>query len=125
MVSRAERTRQVEMVNHLHRDSQQRLRQAYNQLWEWSLAESETHSITHQEEKHESSCLYARVSSRRQEQEGTIQSQIAELKAYILAQSWVLAPEHVYIDDGVSGSQLARPAWIGYEMTPGWAALSG
>lgn len=54
--------------------------------------------------------LYARVSSRRQEQEGTIQSQIAELKAYILAQSWVLAPEHVYIDDGVSGSQLARPA---------------
>jgi site-specific DNA recombinase len=54
--------------------------------------------------------LYARVSSRRQEQEGTIESQIAELTGYIQSQPWTLAPEHIYIDNGVSGSQLARPA---------------
>jgi site-specific DNA recombinase len=52
--------------------------------------------------------LYARVSSDTQKQEGTIESQIAELKRQIAAAGHVLVKE--YIDDGYSGTQLDRPA---------------
>jgi site-specific DNA recombinase len=50
--------------------------------------------------------LYARVSSDRQKQEQTIESQVAELKRQIAAAGHTLVKE--YIDDGYSG--LDRPA---------------
>ena len=52
--------------------------------------------------------LYARVSSDAQQKEGTIESQVAELKRQIAAAGHVLVKE--YIDDGVPGPLLDRPA---------------
>src|SRR5262244_2160108 len=52
---------------------------------------------------------YARVSTH-QQHEGTIESQQHSLKYYIQSQEWSLLPEHEYIDDGVSGARLDRPA---------------
>jgi site-specific DNA recombinase len=54
--------------------------------------------------------LYARVSTSHQQQEGTVESQRRMLKAYIQSQEWTLLPEHAYIDDGISGARLDRPA---------------
>jgi site-specific DNA recombinase len=52
--------------------------------------------------------LYARVSTDTQKQEGTIQSQLAELKRQITAFGHELVKE--YVDDGHSGKYLDRPA---------------
>jgi len=52
--------------------------------------------------------LYARVSTDAQQKEGTIESQIVELKRQIADAGQVLVKE--YIDDGYSGSLLDRPA---------------
>ncbi len=52
--------------------------------------------------------LYARVSTDAQKQEGTIESQIAELRRQIAAGGHVLVKE--YIDDGYTGSRMDRPA---------------
>jgi site-specific DNA recombinase len=54
--------------------------------------------------------LYARVSTPNQHQEGTIASQIHSLHLYIRQQGWSLLPTHEYIDEGVSGARLDRPA---------------
>ena len=54
--------------------------------------------------------LYARVSTLNQQQEGTIASQIQSLHLYIRQQEWSLLPTHEYIDEGVSGARLDRPA---------------
>ena len=54
--------------------------------------------------------LYARVSSSRQEQERTIESQLDALRTYAAAHGYEVAPQHVFCDDGYSGSQLDRPA---------------
>ena len=54
--------------------------------------------------------IYARVSSKRQEQEGTIESQVASLLAYAEANGYAVPPEHRYLDEGVSGAALIRPA---------------
>lgn len=54
--------------------------------------------------------LYARVSTSHQQQEGTIESQRRCLKHHIQHQGWDLLPEHEYLDDGLSGSRLDRPA---------------
>ena len=54
--------------------------------------------------------LYARVSTSHQQQEGTVESQRRMLKEYIQSQEWTLLPEHEYIDDGISGARLDRPA---------------
>ena len=54
--------------------------------------------------------LYARVSTPTQQQEGTIASQIHALKRHIQQQGWSLLPEHEYIDEGISGARLDRPA---------------
>lgn len=53
--------------------------------------------------------MYARVSSRRQEQERTIESQIAEIETYASRRGLVLGEKERYLDEGVSGSRLARP----------------
>jgi predicted site-specific integrase-resolvase len=54
--------------------------------------------------------LYARVSTDAQEKEGTIESQIFEMKRQIAAAGHVLVKE--YIDDGYTGTLLDRPALI-------------
>ena len=54
--------------------------------------------------------LYARVSTPNQQQEGTIASQVHALKHYIHQQGWSLLPELEYIDEGISGARLDRPA---------------
>jgi site-specific DNA recombinase len=54
--------------------------------------------------------IYARVSTLNQQQEGTIASQVQILKQHIQQQGWSLLPEHEFLDDGVSGARLDRPA---------------
>src|SRR5262245_10186219 len=54
--------------------------------------------------------LYARVSTHQQQHEGTIESQRHALKEHIQHHGWSLLPEHEYIDDGISGARLDRPA---------------
>ena len=54
--------------------------------------------------------IYAGVSTLRQQQEGTIASQVRLLKQHIQQQNWSLAPEHEFLDEGVSGARLDRPA---------------
>ena len=67
--------------------------------------------------------LYARVSTPNQQQEGTIASQVHALKHYIHQQGWSLLPELEYIDEGISGARLDRPAldrlraWMVAEVT--------
>jgi site-specific DNA recombinase len=54
--------------------------------------------------------LSARVSTSQQPHEGTIESQRRVLTHHIQHQGWSLLPEHEYIDDGISGARLDRPA---------------
>lgn len=54
--------------------------------------------------------LYARVSTATQQQEGTIVSQVEPLKHYIRQQDWNLLPAHEFLDEGISGTRLDRPA---------------
>jgi len=54
--------------------------------------------------------FYARVSTSQQEKEGTIDSQVMALRERIAEDGCHLDPAHEFIDDGVSGSYLARPA---------------
>ncbi len=54
--------------------------------------------------------IYARVSSERQERAGTINSQIEQLRAMAAADGHVLSDAELFIDDGVSGTTLLRPA---------------
>jgi site-specific DNA recombinase len=54
--------------------------------------------------------LYARVSSERQADELTIQSQVAALRQRIAADGCKLENELCFLDDGFSGSTVQRPA---------------
>ena len=54
--------------------------------------------------------IYARVSTPQQEQEATIDSQVAALETYARERSYELLPEHYLLDQAVSGSTLMRPA---------------
>ena len=66
------------------------------------------------EARNEPSCpraaFYARVSSDQQTQQGTIASQIADLRQRIEADGRTVDEELCFIDDGYSGSTLVRPA---------------
>lgn len=53
--------------------------------------------------------LYARVSSERQAKAGTIDSQVAALKARIVSDGEQLPEDQCFIDAGVSGATLIRP----------------
>jgi len=53
--------------------------------------------------------LYARVSTRRQEEEETIASQIAALEDYAGKQGYELSKGLYFIDEAVSGAKLDRP----------------
>ena len=54
--------------------------------------------------------LYARVSTGRQENEQTIESQLDEVKKRITTDGNVLLPNNIFIDDGWSGEMIARPS---------------
>lgn len=54
--------------------------------------------------------IYARVSTLQQEQEATIDSQVAAIENYARAQGYRLSKEFYFLDQAVSGAQLARPA---------------
>jgi len=54
--------------------------------------------------------VYARVSTLQQEQEATIDSQVAELEKYACEKGYRLSKEFYFLDQAVSGAQLARPA---------------
>jgi hypothetical protein len=54
--------------------------------------------------------VYARVSSGKQKKEETIESKIRLLKEYVTKEEWQLLPEHVFRDDGISGTRLDRPS---------------
>jgi site-specific DNA recombinase len=53
--------------------------------------------------------IYARVSSQRQQQQATIDSQVAELRARVRADGHDIEEAHILLDDGRSGSYLDRP----------------
>ncbi len=52
---------------------------------------------------------YARVSTQKQESNETINSQIAIIKTFLEDNGHKIADEHIYIDEGFSGSVMARP----------------
>jgi len=54
--------------------------------------------------------LYARVSTHQQEQEATIESQIAAVEAFAQVQGYRLSKELYFLDEAVSGAKLDRPA---------------
>ena len=54
--------------------------------------------------------LYARVSSEKQVQANTIDSQIFEIKKRIECDGYAIKEEYKFVDDGHSGSTLMRPA---------------
>jgi site-specific DNA recombinase len=54
--------------------------------------------------------LYARVSSDRQGEEGTIDSQLASLQTYSTDHSSSIDADMIFIDDGFRGATLARPS---------------
>jgi len=53
--------------------------------------------------------IYARVSSERQKEEQTIQSQTAALLDYAQCEGYIVPQEWIYEDEGYSGSNLVRP----------------
>ena len=60
--------------------------------------------------------IYARVSSERQADAGTIASQVAALRDRVAADGLALAPTHEFLDEGHSGTTLIRPALAGGEQ---------
>jgi site-specific DNA recombinase len=54
--------------------------------------------------------LYARVSSDKQAQQGTIDSQVSLIRERIETEGWVLEDALCFLDDGISGTTLVRPA---------------
>jgi site-specific DNA recombinase len=54
--------------------------------------------------------LYARVSTEKQEQEETIQSQVEALRQAAGQRGYLITSEDEFIDDGYSGARLDRPA---------------
>lgn len=54
--------------------------------------------------------LYARVSTGRQEQEATINSQTDEIKKRIITDGNTLSADNIFIDDGWTGEMFKRPA---------------
>jgi site-specific DNA recombinase len=54
--------------------------------------------------------LYARVSSERQAEANTIASQLAELRQRIAQDGCTIHDDDCFVDDGVSGTTLVRPA---------------
>ena len=58
---------------------------------------------------HKHVALSARVSSDRQVEEGTIDSQLASLQTYSDDHGYTIDADMIFLDDGFSGATLARP----------------
>jgi len=58
---------------------------------------------------HHTIAIYARVSSDKQAQDGTIESQLAAIKEFAVASGLHIDDDLIFADNGVSGSTLARP----------------
>jgi len=54
--------------------------------------------------------LYARVSTEKQERDETVASQVDLLYQAATASGYDIAPTSVFLDEGVSGARLDRPA---------------
>lgn len=54
--------------------------------------------------------IYARVSTAQQEQEATIDSQVDALETYARQHGYRTSPDFIFLDQGISGAQLNRPA---------------
>ena len=54
--------------------------------------------------------IYARVSSERQREEGTVQSQLAGLRELATERDLLACEELVFCDEGFSGATVIRPA---------------
>lgn len=54
--------------------------------------------------------IYARVSTERQAQDATVESQIEALKQQVARDGHQLLPAYAFVDEGYSGSSLYRPA---------------
>jgi len=54
--------------------------------------------------------IYARVSSQIQKDEETIDSQVDVLKKYAKENNYHVEPKHEFLDNGISGIILDRPA---------------
>ncbi len=54
--------------------------------------------------------IYARVSTDNQRAQGTITSQVDELRELAAARGLMVGPELVFCDEGISGATLVRPA---------------
>ena len=54
--------------------------------------------------------IYARVSSDKQKDDQTIESQVSALKEFAAAQGYTVPEEWHFRDDGFSGTSLVRPA---------------
>jgi site-specific DNA recombinase len=52
--------------------------------------------------------IYVRVSTSHQVQQQTIEQQLLRLRSHVQTQGWLLTDEHIFRDDGYSGSTLAR-----------------
>ena len=61
--------------------------------------------------------IYARVSSDKQREEGTIASQTAALIGFARSHGYQVPTEWVFEDEGYSGASLVRP---GLERCSGW-----
>jgi len=66
--------------------------------------------MTTQKVKGEKVAIYARISTLRQQQNQTIDQQLACLQVYVVKQGWeLLAPEYIFRNDGYSEAKLAHP----------------
>ena len=54
--------------------------------------------------------FYCRVSSDKQAQEGTIESQVSSLREFAQANNFSIEEDLIFLDNGISGATLARPA---------------
>jgi len=54
--------------------------------------------------------LYARVSSEKQAQQATVESQVAALKHRAESDGHIVLPQDIFVDEGFSGATLVRPA---------------
>lgn len=60
--------------------------------------------------KEKRAAIYARVSSQKQKQGDTIDSQVEALHAYAKREGYTIPNQWVFLDNGVSGGMLQRPA---------------
>ncbi len=60
--------------------------------------------------KEDCTALYIRVSTEKQADEGySLDAQRERLAAYCQAQGWPICPNHIYADEGISGTTIDRP----------------